>query len=90
MTDDCYKQLNTYNTNVQGTVFVNDKKAFSTLQLVPMWQSLGYNALTHNAPNQSCNGHFNVDWAYGRNGSVGAGSCGVILPRTCTGQFVKK
>ena len=74
-----YATLGSYNVGGGGAMAPVPATASATAQVVPQWGAPGYNTLTHNVPNRSCNGHFNIQNAYGS----GDGNCVSFVTRSC-------
>ena len=65
-----YQTLCTYNTGGQMAPMPHNAKVVSGKYIVPAYNAIGYDALTHNRAG-SCSGYFNINGAYGK----GAGKC---------------
>jgi len=79
----CYATLAGYNSRVAGTI--NGPTAVSArrsqkFQAVPVWGSMGYEALTH-GENFRCGGYFTIEGAYPDYSS----KCGKMMRRACAG-----
>ena len=76
-----YATLGSYNMGGGGSMAPVPVSAAATGQVVvPQYGSAGYNTLTHNVPNRSCNGKFNIQNAY----PSSEGNCVNFVTRSCS------
>jgi hypothetical protein len=81
-----YADLQSYNST--DTRFVNgpvSAKYTQATQLIPVWGSLGYEALTHDVKH-GCGNYFTINNAYP---DYSKGSCGRYAKRACSGTVLK-
>jgi hypothetical protein len=79
----CYATLGGYNSRVAGTI--NGSPAVvqvpsQRVQLIPVWGSQGYDALTH-GQEYRCGGYYTIQGAYPQYNKM----CGSLAKRACAG-----
>ena len=85
-----YTTLAAYNASTQG--YVNGPASVTPrynmgTTIVPVWGSMGYEALTHdNAELGRCGGYYTIKAAYP---DYSKGSCGRYAKRACAGTVLK-
>jgi len=79
----CYATLGGYNSRMPGTI--NGSPAVvqvpsQRVQLIPVWGSQGYDALTH-GQEYRCGGYYTIQGAYPQYNKM----CGSLAKRACAG-----
>ena len=81
----CYATLAGYNSRVRGTVqapVAITKGVTQRIQAIPVWGSMGYDALTH-GQDYRCGGYYTIEGAY----PDYSNACGSYVQRACAGTI---
>jgi len=81
----CYATLAGYNSVARGTVHAPvavTRGVTQRLQAVPVWGSMGYDALTH-GQKYRCGGYYTIEGAYPDYSK----NCGAYVQRACAGTI---
>ncbi len=85
----CYATLQGYNSRERGTVqapVAVTKGVTQRIQAIPVWGSMGYDALTHGGIDYRCGGYYTIEGAY----PDYSNACGSYVQRACAGTIKRQ